>query len=291
MLLHNRRHSSHQWLSMNELFVTLGIESWKPVLGNLLLPPVPLLLLVLVGTRMIAWRRAVGWSVVLLSVLGQWLGTCSASGEWLQRQLLSPPPPLGVERIAELRRAASGPRPTVAIVVLGGGRESLAPEYRVANLSPQSLARLRYGVWLARETGAPLAFSGGLGHAAQGGAAAAAEAEVAADIAAREYARPLRWVEARSRDTRENGVYTAQTLQGTGVRQVVLVTNGWHMPRALRAFRDAAAHDKLDWEVVPAPMGLASRIERPALRWMPSSEGFRLVRDVLHEKIGWWLGA
>ena len=130
MLLHNRRHSSHQWLSMNELFVTLGIETWKPVLGNLLLPPVPLLLLVLVGTRMIVWRRAVGWSVVLLSVLGQWLGACSASGEWLQRQLLSPLPPLGVERIAELRRAASGPRPTVAIVVLGGGRESLAPEYR-----------------------------------------------------------------------------------------------------------------------------------------------------------------
>ena len=34
---------------MNELFYTLGIESWKPVLSALLLPPVPLLVLVLAG--------------------------------------------------------------------------------------------------------------------------------------------------------------------------------------------------------------------------------------------------
>ena len=147
---------------------------------------------------------------------------------------------------------------------------------------------MRYGVWLAREIGAPLAFSGGLGHAAQPGAS---EAEVAADIAAREFARPLRWTESRSRDTRENGLYMAQMLRGTDVRQVVLVTHGYHMARALRAFREAAAHDKLDWQIVPAPMGLAPRVERPSLRWIPSSEGFRLVRAVLHEKIGWFLGA
>jgi hypothetical protein len=38
-------------------------------------------------------------------------------------------------------------------------------------------------------------------------------------------------------------------------------------------------------------MGLAQRVERPTLRWMPSSEGFLLVRAVLREKIGWLLGA
>jgi len=33
---------------VNNLFLLLGIESWKPVLGSLLLPPVPWLLLTLV---------------------------------------------------------------------------------------------------------------------------------------------------------------------------------------------------------------------------------------------------
>jgi uncharacterized SAM-binding protein YcdF (DUF218 family) len=273
---------------VNELFLNLGIESWKPVLSSLLLPPVPLLLLVLVGARMILWRRGLGWLLVLLSVLGLWFGACTATGEWLQQAWLSPPPPIGAERMAELRRAASGPKPTVAVVVLGGGIESRAPEYGVASLSPLSLERLRYGLWVSRETGAPIVFTGGLGHAARPGAS---EAEVASDIAVREFGRTVRWVETQSRDTRENALYTAQVLRGAGIRQLVLVTHGYHMARAMRAFREAAERDKLGWEIVPAPMGLAPRIERPPLRWIPSSEGFQLVRAVVREKMGWWLGA
>jgi uncharacterized SAM-binding protein YcdF (DUF218 family) len=271
---------------VNEIFLSLGIESWKPVLTALLLPPVPLLLLVLVGARAILWQRGVGWLLVLISVLGMWFSACGAVGEWLQQSLLSPPAALSGERVTELRRAAA--KPGVAIVVLGGGREAKAPEYGVANLSPLGLERLRYGVWLSRETGAPVMYSGGLGHAAQPGAT---EAEVAGAIAAREVMRPLRWTESRARDTRENAQFSTSMLADQGVTQLVLVTHGWHMPRALRAFREAAGRLGAKWEVVPAPMGLSQRVERPALRWAPSSEGFLLVRAVLREKFGWWLGA
>jgi uncharacterized SAM-binding protein YcdF (DUF218 family) len=272
---------------VNDLFVMLGIESWKPVLSNLLLPPVPLLLLSVVGARMILWRRGWGWLAVLAATMGLWLGACSAVGEWLQGALLSPPPALTIERIATLKRNMAA-RPAVAIVVLGGGRESTAPEYGVASLSAPSLERLRYGVWLGRQTGAPLMFSGGLGHGAQPGEP---EADVAADIAATEFGRPLRWLETRSRDTRENAQYAVVQLRENTLEQVVLVTHGWHMPRALRALREASQHVGATWEIVPAPMGLAQGVERPVLRWMPSSEGFSLVRAVLREKIGWWLGA
>ena len=272
---------------MNEIFLSLGIESWKPVLSVLLLPPVPLLLLTLLGARMILWQRGVGWFVVLLSVLGMWLGACSAVGEWLQGALLSPSPALTPERVVELRRAVAKPG-GVAIVVLGGGRESRAPEYGVASLSPASLERLRYGLWLSRETGAPVLFTGGLGHQAQPGAT---EADVAAAIAAREFVRPLRWTEPKARDTRENALFTTTMLADQGISQVVLVTHGWHMPRALRAFRDAAVYKDAKWDVVAAPMGLSARVERPVLRWMPSSEGQWLVRAVLREWLGLWLGA
>jgi len=272
---------------VNDLFVMLGIESWKPVFSTLLLPPVPLLLLTLLGARLILWRRGWGWLLVLVATAGIWLGACSAVGEWLQQALLSPPPALTTERIAGLKRSMVA-RSAVAVVVLGGGRESSAPEYGVASLSPLALERLRFGLWLGRQTSAPLMFSGGLGHAAQPGAS---EADVAAEIASREFGRPLRWVESRSRDTRENAQYAVALLREEKIEQVVLVTHGWHMPRALRAFQQASAHIGAKWQIVPAPMGLAARVERPTLRWMPSSDGFLLVRAVLREKIGWWLGA
>ena len=273
---------------MNEIFSVLGIESWKPLFTALLLPPVPLLLLVLVSTRLVMWRRGLAWALLLLAVSGLWLSACSAPGEWLQRSLISPPPPLSVDRIAELRRVVVGGKTGVAIVVLGGGRESRAPEYGVASLSPLSLERLRYGIWLSRETGAPVLFSGGLAHAAQPGAS---EAEVAADIAARDFLRPLKWTESRSRDTRESAQFTIGALRDQGVKQLVLVTHGWHMARAQRAYQDATAYQAVNLEIVAAPMGLAQRVERPALRWVPSSEGFMLVRAVLREKFGLWLGA
>jgi uncharacterized SAM-binding protein YcdF (DUF218 family) len=172
--------------------------------------------------------------------------------------------------------------------MLGGGREARAPEYGVASLSPLSLERLRYGVWLSRETGAPMMFSGGLGHSAEPGAP---EADVAAEIAQREFLRPLRWVESKSRDTRENARYAIDALREQEVTQLVLVTHGWHMQRALRAFKEEATRAQLKWEVVPAPMGLAPPVERPVLRWIPSSEGAQLVRAVLREKIGWAAGS
>ena len=285
---HNRAASNSPTpLAVNDLFVMLGIESWKPVLSAMLLPPVPLLLLALVAARLILWRRVWGWLLMLSSVTLLWLTACSAVGEWMQQALLAPPPAFGKEQIAQLRRAVAARQPVV-IVVLGAGREALAPEYGVASLRSNSLERLRYGLWLGRETGAPVAFSGGTGHAQSGGAS---EAEVAAAIAAREFGRPLRWVEDQSRDTRENGLRTTALLRSEGITQLVLVTHGWHMARSLRAFTDAARHANAGWRVVPAPMGLGPLVERPTLRWLPSSEGFKFVRQVVREKIGWWLGA
>ena len=275
-------------LSVNEIFLTLGIESWKPVLSAFLLPPVPALLLVLLGARWILWRRALGWITVLAAVASLWLGSSAAVGEWLQQRLTPPPPALSKERQADLRQAAAAAQGSVAVVVLGGGRESLAPEYGTASLTPASLERLRFGVWLSREIGVPLAFSGGAGHAAPG---TRSEADVASEIALRDFARSVRWAEGQSRDTRENALYTVRLLRESGVRRLVVVTHGWHMPRALRAFREALAQSRSDWELIPAPMGLSPLVERPVLRWMPSSEGFQLVRAVCREKLGWWLGA
>ena len=269
---------------MNSLFASLGIESWKPVLAALALPPVPLLLLVLVGARLLLPRRGLGWLVIVVSVVLLWLSACSGAARALGQLLLPPPPALSFDRVRELRAEAAAKKP-LAIVILGAGSEPFAPEYGVSSLQPSSLERLRYGIWLAGQTGAPLAFSGGVGWAQQG---STSEARVAAKIAADEFGRPIRWIESESRDTRENAALTMALLKPAGIDHVVLVTHGYHMPRALRAFTEAAGPAV---RIEPAPMGLARNLETPTLEWLPSAAGFRDMRQLLRELAGTAAGA
>jgi uncharacterized SAM-binding protein YcdF (DUF218 family) len=265
---------------VNSLFGQLGLDSWKPLIAALLLPPVPLIALVLVGARLLLPRRGLGWLLIVLAVILLWLSACTGAAQAVLRFALSPPPALGFERIKELRAETQAKKP-LAIVVLGGGVEPYAPEYGVSNLTQDSLLRLRYGLWLSRETGAPVAFSGGVGHAQASDARP--EAEVAASIATQDYNRPLRWLEEGSRDTRENAQRSVHLLREAGIDHVLLVTNGWHMPRALRAFREAAGPAM---QIEPAPMGLAKNLLVQPLPWIPSSTGFTDMRHVLHELVG-----
>jgi uncharacterized SAM-binding protein YcdF (DUF218 family) len=267
---------------VNSFFALLDITAWKPVLTALLLPPVPWLLLMLVGARLILSRRGLGWSLVVLSAVLIWLSGCVAVAQWMSYALLQPPVALSAQRVQALRASAN---PATASGVLGGGLEPLAPEYGTANLAYQSLERLRYGVWLGRQTGLPVAFSGGVGWAQPD---AMPEARIAANIAATEFGRPLRWVEDQSRDTRENAGRTIALLRPAGIRHIVLVTHGWHMPRAVRAFRDAAGPDI---RIEPAPMALARGTDRPVLDWMPSTKGLGDVRHILREWLGRVAGA
>ncbi len=262
---------------VNNVIELFGLAPWKPVFAALLLPPVPFLLLALIGARLMLARRGLGWLLILTSVLGLWFGSTSALGGWLEQHVLRAPPALKAARIEALR-AQARKDPTTAIVVLGGGMEPLAPEYGMSNLQPFSLERLRYGLWLSRQTGLPVAYSGGLGW---GQAPGSTEAEAAARIAAQDFQRPLRWTEGESRDTRGNAGLTVPLLSKAGVRHVVLVTHGWHMPRAQRSFEDAARGSGITIEA--APMGLARQVEAPALEWLPSGLGYSRVRQVLRE--------
>ena len=64
---------------MNGLFELLGIQAWKPILTALILPPVPFLVLLLVGARLILPRRGLGWFLIVLSVAGLWLAHCTGA--------------------------------------------------------------------------------------------------------------------------------------------------------------------------------------------------------------------
>ncbi|CAN5711873.1 YdcF family protein [soil metagenome] len=274
---------------LNSLFVLWGIESWKALLSAFVLPPAPFLVLVLIGCALVARRRALGWVFTIVGVALLWLCTCSGTAQFLTRTLVRPPPALSAERVAGLKADVQH-REQIAIVVLGGGLRAMAPEYRSPNLNWVSLERLRYGIWLAKRTGAPMGFSGGIGWGTiDDDMKGVSEARTAAAIAADEFGQAITWIEDQSRDTRENAARSIALLKPAGITRIVLVTHGFHMPRAQRAFEEAA---RGSIEIEPAPLSLTPAHSNWRMTdWLPTEVGFTSVRYALHEILGRWFGA
>lgn len=273
-------------MSINELLTATGMSAAKPIAGALLLPPLPLLAMALLGAALLARRHLrSGWALVLIGVAGVWLTQCWGTGVLLEKALLSPPPAFKPDDLAALRRTPAHR----VVLVLGGGRESRLEEYGQSHLTARSAQRLHYALFVARRIDAPVMFSGGIG---RGSAGESSEAEVAARIAERDYGVRLRWLETLSRDTRENARYSLALLaREGGIDEIVLVTQSWHMPRALRAFREAAANWAKPPRLIAAPVSIGGGDMGQTLRWLPSGDGALLVRDVLHEWLGLAIGA
>lgn len=264
---------------LTDMLALAGLEHLKPLATALLLPPAPLFILIVWGALILPRRRLLGWLFILFSLIALWLAACLGWARMLETQLMNIPPTLSKERIQELRAS-----PHTAIVILGAGRETHAPEYNAPDLSEASLERLRYGLWLARGTQLPVAFSGGVGWAQVEGDS---EAQIAARIAELEFNRPLDWTEIRSKDTRQNADFTVPILHKADIRHVIIVTHGWHMPRALAAFQAAS---KGSMVIEPAPMGLGTEVQPGGLEWIPTPEGFFRNRIAGKELLGKSLG-
>lgn len=249
----------------------MQLAELKPVLAALVLPPAGLLLLALLGLLWARLQRAAGLALAGLSILALLVLSCHGVAVLLAQNLLPQVPPARPEQLQQVQ----------AIVILGGGVLPQAPEYGMAQPGDRTLGRVRYGAWLARRTGKPIAFAGGVGWA---GAGTATEAEVARRVLQEEYGLEPRWLEGRSRDTRENAQRSAELLRPDGVQRIALVTDATHMPRALRHFQAAG------FEVLPAPTDFLLPRDRPLMEWLPTARGLSLSTQVLREWLGQLVG-
>ena len=239
-------------------------EELKPILSALVLPPAGPLLLALLGLLLVSGHRLrSGGTLAFLGVGSLWFLSCHAVAVLMAQVLLPQVAPARADQLAQAE----------AIVVLGGGVLAQAPEYGAAQPNSYTLGRLRYGAALARRTGKPLAFSGGVGWASSN-SGIPPEAQVAR-LAVQDLGVTLRWAESSSRDTAENAQEMRHVLKG--VQRVALVTDTWHMPRAALQFERAG------FTVIPAPTGFPAAQTRPLLGWLPSTEGLTLSRQVLRE--------
>lgn len=249
----------------------MELGNLKPVLTSLVMPLVFLPLLGLLGLVLVARRKRSGWVLGVVAFAALWLLSCQGTAVWLAQNALPQYLPVTAAQLKDEK--------VQAIVVLGGGMYPQAPEYSSAQPGPATLARLRYGIWLSKQTGLPVAFSGGTGWAA-GSDLKATEAEVAARVAMEEFGFSMRWVENKSRDTAENARLTAPMLKRDGITRIALVTDALHMPRALVAFEPTGL------VVTPATMGYALPTKFSVLQWLPTVDGLAGSTRVIHEVLG-----
>ena len=236
------------------------------VVSALLLLPANLILLCIVGMLL---RRAfprIGMSISLVSLLLLAIFSSRAGALLLVAPLEQRAPPL-------MAGAADGAQ---AIVILGGGRLGSAPEYDGGDTPNYwTLARLRYGARLQRQTGLPILVTGGTPEGQK-----LSEAAMMASSLRDDFATPVKWLEEGSDDTEQNARFTARILAQAGVKKIVLVTDTLQMPRAQMMFVDAGL------EVTMAPTVFFSRDRLTILGFLPSGEGLRRSEYALHE----WLG-
>ncbi len=242
--------------------------SWfiNSVIGALLLPPLNLICVCALGLWMRRrWPRlGLGLSITALLILTVISTRFGASLVVTPLEQLNPP---------LLSTKDTGAQ---AIVVLGGGRISAAPEYDGRDIpSSGALQRMHYAATLQRESGLPLLVSSG-----QPDGAMESEAEVMARVLREDFSVPVKWIEGASNNTAENAQFSYRILNAAGVRRILLVTDAIHMQRAKRVF------EQMGFEVIPAPTIFLSTTRTSAADFLPQAYWLQKSSYALHE----WLG-
>ena len=242
--------------------------------GAFLLPPLIFILPILVAALLLRRAPLLGWSLLLASLLLAYGLSIPRTAMWLNAPL---------ERYAPI--SAAQLQQAQAIVVLGGGKKP-APEFERNEPNADTQTRLRYAAWLARRSHLPLLVTGGSPYGGE------PEGEVMARTLQQDYGLPVRWVEMQSNTTLENARYSAVLLKQAGIQRIVLVSQGWHLRRALPFFVAQGL------QVQAAPTGFV-RYDGAGLAWyLPTGRAMQECHSALREWLGiffyavqaWWHG-
>lgn len=227
------------------------------------MPPGCFLYVALLGLLVARWHRRGGRVLVCIGLVGLTvLGLPAVAVSMivaLEQNLPVEPPPNAMPE---------------AIVILGGDLMRNAGE-PLALPGYLTLDRLRTGVELGRRTGLPILVTGGIVQEDR-----PAVATVMATSLRGDFQLPAKWVEDTSSDTWENASFSAGILDKQGIRSIYVVTQAWHMRRALLAFR----HTGL--VVTAAPTSMNPPIDLDPSDFLPHTSAWGLSYYALHEWIG-----
>jgi uncharacterized SAM-binding protein YcdF (DUF218 family) len=231
---------------------------------NFLVPPTVLILLSAAGAWLTLWHPRVGITVgIIIATSLLYLASL----------------PVVAARMLEDVEIETPENPDFAaaqaIVVLGGGVQRGDGEQVFDTLGVWSLRRVYLAAQAYRQLKLKVAVSGG-----RVGGAHVSEASLMKKVLEKDFGVPVTWADEQSRSTYENALYTAKLLKADNVATIVLVTDAWHMRRAVWSFERAGLH-AVPW---PAPRTYdeADRIDD----FLPRTGALFDSYHALHEAIG-----
>lgn len=232
-----------------------------------LLPPGLFILLFLLAFWRFRRTKKQRW--LALPVLIIYLLSIDAVADRLIRPLEDcyPQPP-----VSELREAQ-------AIVVLGGGVCDGVPDFDgTGQIATDADNRFLMGLRLHRALHIPIIVSGGPGYART-----ATEADIAArTLQACGIKEKDLIKEDRSRNTKENAVFTKEICRQKGLNKVLLLTSAYHMTRSVMLFQ----REGLD--VIPYPSGYRTdkQTRMNAFSFTPSFDALSTSAIAMKEYLG-----
>lgn len=236
----------------------------KKIVSALILPPTSLLLLAFVGLWLTRKHPKTGRILAALSLVTLLILSLPVTGNALLKSLETVPP-ISEAQLNNIQ----------AIVILGGGKNNEAPEFDYQDtVNRWTLQRLRYGAYLQQQTGKPILVTGG---APFGGRP---EADTMAETLKRDFHAKDIWVEDLSKDTAENAAFSAAILKEHGIQQVAIISQAWHLPRAIQLFEQQGL------TVYPAPTGYTNEDNEPVIRWLPKASALDKSSVALKEYLG-----
>lgn len=231
-----------------------------------LIPPNLFILLALVGI-LVAWRRR---------RFGLWLATAAIVLVYL------PSTPLVAYGLVRAADALAGRMPVAAAKAAPGAIVVLSAEARTGGppgapdlAGPNTLWRLAEAARLQRRLDLPILVSGG-----RVGAFRDSLADVMSRALASDFRATVRWREDRSRNTWENAAYSAAILRRAGIGAALVVTQPWHMARALWSFA------AVGFPAIPAPTPDRPTLTVSAAMLLPQVSALSASQYALHELIG-----
>ncbi len=236
----------------------------KKIISALILPPTSLIILALIGLWLSRKHPKAGRTLAALSLVTLLILSLPVTGNALL-QSLETEPPTSAAQLKEIQ----------AIVILGGGKNSEAPEFdNQDTVNRWTLQRLRYGAYLQAQTGKPILVTGGelFGETP--------EADAMAETLQRDFHASGIWTEDQSKDTAENAAYSAAILRQHGIQRIALISQAWHLPRAIKLFEQEG------FTVYSAPTGFAHEDNEPVIRWLPKASALDKSTIAIKEYVG-----
>lgn len=242
----------------------------------ILFPPGVNLLLIIAGYLLLNRNKKIALSLFAISLVSLYLLALPSVSNGLNNSLQT------VQALtpSQVKAYSGQDRQDVAIVVLSGGRISLAPEYGdIDTVSAKTLQRIQYAAWLYRKTNIPILLTGGSAFGE-----ATAEAVLMNQTMLSAFNIAPKWIEFESKNTAENAQFSAQILRQNKISEILLVTHANHMQRARLEF------EKTGLTVIPAPT--VFNLSRPSwYDYFPNAKALYASKMALHEKVGrLWYG-